>query len=223
MNGHPTLSEFKNLLLLQIYLDFVEDIRSGFHESEIDSILLSEQSRNLQHRALESLRNDGDVSRTFDEENSEDYYYISDRGIGSAEFLREHTPTIWARALAARTKSMQPDSESSHTIVPAADRTVTLSHNSEPYQEAVKSLEEVILEFRNDHHLDNELGREKGALLKALEAGRELLDDVTLNVRIATALIIEPLKRIALRYEQAVVGGLATAAIDFFVKFLGLG
>ncbi len=112
---------------------------------------------------------------------------------------------------------------SSSVVVPASDRVVTLDHNSSDYKEAVSSLEKVIQEFRKDHHLDNELGHEKGALLKALEGGRELLDDTTINLRIGTALIVEPLKRIIEKYDQVLVGALAATALGLIAKLLGLG
>lgn len=105
--------------------------------------------------------------------------------------------------------------------IPASDRTVTLNHNQPDYKEAVAALNKVTEEFSNDHRLDNELGHEKGALLKALEGGRELLSDTVMNVRIGVALIVEPLKRLALKYDQALVGVLATKALDLVMKLFG--
>lgn len=107
--------------------------------------------------------------------------------------------------------------------VPASDRTVTLSHNQPEYQDTVAALDEVIEAFRDDHRLDNELGREKGALLKALEAGRELLNDTVVNVRIGTALLIEPLQRLVVKYEKELVAALASAAIPLVLRLFGLG
>ena len=52
---------------------------------------------------------------------------------------------------------------------------MSLNHNSRDYEITVEALENVIREFRKDHRLDNELGREKSALLMALEGGREYL------------------------------------------------
>ncbi|MBC7953586.1 MAG: hypothetical protein H7Z12_17435 [Rhodospirillaceae bacterium] len=103
--------------------------------------------------------------------------------------------------------------------IPASDRMVTINHNQPEYVEAVGKLDEVIEEFRNDLRLDNELGHEKGALLKALEGGRELLNDTVINVRIGTALILEPLWRLVQKYEHALVGAVAQAAYDL-IKML---
>ncbi|NQV47984.1 MAG: hypothetical protein HQ504_09400, partial [Rhodospirillaceae bacterium] len=97
-----------------------------------------------------------------------------------------------------------------------------LDHNSQGYKDSVKTLEEVIQEFRNDHHLDNELGHEKDALLKALEGGRKLLDDTTINLQIGTALLIAPLNRIIEKYDRELVVILATAALDVIRTLLGL-
>ncbi|MBI2235921.1 MAG: hypothetical protein HYU60_03030 [Magnetospirillum sp.] len=98
--------------------------------------------------------------------------------------------------------------------IPASDRTVTVDHNQPEYVEAVAALDKVIEEFVSDHRLDNELGHEKGALHQALEAGRGLLRDTVINVKIGTALLIEPLRRIAEKYDSAVVGALAKEAIE---------
>jgi hypothetical protein len=107
--------------------------------------------------------------------------------------------------------------------VPASDRTVTLNHNQSDYRESVAALDGVIEEFRKDQCLDNELGHEKGALLLALEGGRKLLNDTEVNVRIGVALILEPLKRLVEKYEQALVGALASAAISLFLKLFEIG
>ena len=106
--------------------------------------------------------------------------------------------------------------------VPASDRMVTLNHNQPDYQETVAALDEVVEAFRGDHRLDNELGHEKGALLKALEGGRELLNDTVVNVRIGTALLMEPLQRLVQKYESQIVGALASAALNLVIRLLGL-
>ena len=59
--------------------------------------------------------------------------------------------------------------------IPASGRVVSLNHNSRDYEITVEVLENVIREFREVHRLDNELDREKTALLMALEGGREYL------------------------------------------------
>lgn len=111
--------------------------------------------------------------------------------------------------------------------IPASDRSVPLDHNSGPYKNSIEALERIIEEFKNDHKLDNELGPEKGALLATLEAGRKLLDDTAIKLDIAVALLLEPLKILIQRYDQAIVGAtvtvLATSARDLISKLLGLG
>lgn len=107
--------------------------------------------------------------------------------------------------------------------IPASDRTVTLDHNGEPYKEAVEALDKALEEFRKDHPQDNELGAEKGALLKTLEAGRELLKSAEIKIDVATTLLLEPLQIFAARYERELVAVVATAAFDALMKLFGLG
>ena len=111
--------------------------------------------------------------------------------------------------------------------VPASDRYVELSHNNPEYKDAINTLDKLIQEFREDHHLDNELGREKPALLRVLEGGRELLDDTRVRVHAVLTLIIAPLRIIAAKYDESIVAGtvgaLATAAIAAIAKLIGVG
>jgi len=110
---------------------------------------------------------------------------------------------------------------------PASDRLVKLDHNLPDYKEAVSSLDKFIQDYRDDHQLDNEFGLEKTALITTLVAGRELFDATQVQVSVAVALTIEPLKIIAKKYDEAAVGGtiaaLATTVINLLLKILGLG
>ena len=104
--------------------------------------------------------------------------------------------------------------------LPASDRTVTLTDNQ--FSEAKQTLEETIKEFQKDHHFGNEWVAEKNALLKALENGKEYLDAKTMDVRIGTMMVIEPLQAIAEKYKKAAVNGsfsaLAQKALEFFIN-----
>lgn len=110
--------------------------------------------------------------------------------------------------------------------VPASDRYVELNHNNPEYKDAINTLDKVIQEFGEDHHLDNELGREKPALMRALEGGRELLNDTRVRVHAVLTLVIAPLRIIAAKYDESIVAGtigaLATAAIAAIAKLIGL-
>lgn len=100
---------------------------------------------------------------------------------------------------------------------------VTLNHNQSDCEEVVSALDKVINALQDDHRLDNEFGHEKGALLKALEAGRGLLNDTEINVRIGTALLVEPLQRLVVKYEKELVAALASTALTLVLKLFGMG
>jgi hypothetical protein len=80
----------------------------------------------------------------------------------------------------------------------------------------------VILDFKEDHRRDNEFVSEKSALLKTLEAGQELLQDVRVSVSATVAVLINPLRYIAQRYEKEIVGASAAIALTALAKMLGL-
>lgn len=110
--------------------------------------------------------------------------------------------------------------------IPASDRVVRLDHNNPEYVETLKTLDQTIQEFENDHNLDNEFGREKNALLATIKAGRVLLEDVLVNVQIGFALLVLPLRRVVAKYDEAIVGGtvgaVAATALAGILKLLGL-
>lgn len=93
--------------------------------------------------------------------------------------------------------------------IPGSDRYVTRSDNQETWDEAHKSLDDVIAEFKSDHPRDNEVGAEKPAIQKVLEAGRDLMISGAIRVQLGTAYILESLRTIIVRWEMPIV----TAAI----------
>ena len=86
-------------------------------------------------------------------------------------------------------------------LVPASDRIVSRTDNQGAWDEATKTLDAVIAEYKKDHPRDNEIGSEKPALLGALIAGRKLFDDTRINVEVGVTLLIEPLKLIVSRAQ----------------------
>lgn len=96
-------------------------------------------------------------------------------------------------------------------IVPASDRTVSLDHNGDPYRQAIAALEAAIQAFRADHHLENQIGREKNALLATLEAGRDLLNDTEVRISAVILTAVNPLKALLSRYQDAIATGVVEA------------
>ena len=107
-------------------------------------------------------------------------------------------------------------------IAPAADRFVLKSDNEDVWNEAKASLNDVINALESEKSLDNELGSEKPAVLNALNSARALFDDTKMKIDIAVALMVEPLKVLAVRYEQTAAGAVLTTALAVIAKFLGL-
>lgn len=108
--------------------------------------------------------------------------------------------------------------------IPASDRIVTLNHNSDLYRDAVEALDRVITEFKEDRILDNKAKAEKIALVRTLEAGRELLLSQAINLHIGLVLLVDPLKRWLETYRseirQATIAGLIQSAISKISELL---
>ena len=190
--------DFKYPILRAIYEDaFRPGNRSPFSTKDLDKVLPSELIFGITPNIIEHLYKEGNLDR-----NSAGYYSISLQGIRSVEFVFDDDPKDAA-------------------ILPAADRVVSLNHNSDPYKEAVKALDEAVAAFKEDSSLGNEWGQEKGVLLRTIEAGRELLTELTVSVATIHTTIIEPLRIIRERYKDAVVAGLVTAGADQVISLIG--
>ena len=104
--------------------------------------------------------------------------------------------------------------------IPAADRVVTRADNADAFDEAAKSLDEVLEEFRDDRKLGNILGEEKPILVKTLEAGRNLLGCATINVQMGYLLTVEPLRNFVIRHKDQIITGSIIALINKTIEKL---
>jgi len=148
---------------------------------------------------------------------------ITNPGIQEIEnWADDHYESIANRIIRQRGAGAE-DLVDSEPTIPAADRIVSLDHNSPEHREAVEAIDKVVEELKKGQPLDNELGQEKHALIQAIEAGRRLLDDTRMNVEIGVKLLLEPLRLVAKKYTQIALGALASKAVDLVSKLLGLG
>jgi hypothetical protein len=139
-------------------------------------------------------------------------YWLDEKGIEFIENGIENSESTVSITL--RRVGIVDAKNNLNTSIPASDRLVTLDHNGNPYREAISTLDAAITAFREDHHLENDWGPEKGILLQSLEAGQRLLKETVLRVRTAIAITLEPLRIIADRYREAIAAGLITATVD---------
>lgn len=134
-----------------------------------------------------------------------------------------HEVESWPDELYYDLVNTQDISDKTTIGIPASDRIVTLNHNQSDYQQAVEALDKVREEFRNDHHLDNELGPQKEAVLKVLEGGRKALEDKEISVENGQDWIVKPLKWIGEKFADGALKVLAAKALELIAKLLGLG
>jgi hypothetical protein len=152
-------------------------------------------------------------------------YEITDAFLDEAEEIESEVATVaistdTPQAGTAPTFLTFAEAQNSRVAaIPASDRVVPLNHNSDPYREAIRSLDAAVLAFREDH-LDNLWGPEKGALLTSIEAGRQLLDETEVRVATVFATVISPLKIIRDKYREAIIAGLVTAGVDHMISLV---
>ena len=109
---------------------------------------------------------------------------------------------------------------------PASDRVVPLSHNSPDFKEAVKTLDDLIREFREDHSFGNSPPPERDRVLGELEAGRDYIKNQAKHngeVRFGAIreFLIEPLNWIAKTFGKEALAALAKEVIKLLIKLFG--
>lgn len=225
-----TFSEFKKYLIIALYeksnaeglnlypLKDLADERGIFYrEGWIFEVLtfLNEHDYAL---IVKSLGGDGTAAAKL-KANGLEY---AEELIEEAE-SEEDAPDVEPLFEIAGSSDTVPDGDGVPIIaVPASDRIVSRTDNQGAWDEATKTLDAVIAEYKKDHPRDNEVGSEKPALLGALIAGRKLFDDTRINVEVGVALLIEPLKLMVRRYEKELIGGLAATAFAAIAKLFGI-
>jgi len=139
-------------------------------------------------------------------------YMISANGIKFIEESLEDPSSEVSRIVSAFPGSTSP--AGTNDTIPAADRVVTLDHNSKPYSDAIRALDEAVATFKEDKLLDNEWGPEKRALLRTIEAGRELLKEGQVRVATIFSTIVMPLRVVCQKYQDAIAEGMAKAVAE---------
>jgi hypothetical protein len=187
-----------------------------------NKILSSNCLSGMTRAAITSLKEEGYLghsNETYVEyggrEYNQDEYHISEAGIRATEYDATHPGNVVYEI--ANTGDRHGPAEAGPLgapTVPAADRVVTLQHNSDPYKDAIEALDAAVAEFRKDHHFENDWGPEKTILLQSLEAGQNLLLQTQVQVATAYGTLVVSLQVIREKYDHAIVAGLITAAVD---------
>lgn len=104
--------------------------------------------------------------------------------------------------------------------VPAADRTVTLDHNSEPYREAVTALE--VLENTIRQANDYPDAEDKEQRIAEVSAARRLLSSARVRVGAVVALLGSGITYFATHLAGTAIDRASAAVVDAFTKLIGL-
>ena len=105
---------------------------------------------------------------------------------------------------------------------PAADRIVSLDHNSKEYRTTVEVLDAVIDEVRKSNEYGDKDPQDRDQRVAELEAGKRLLEAPKVSVNAIQAVIITTLAYLAMKFADAAIGNLASQAIDAVKNLVGL-
>jgi hypothetical protein len=102
---------------------------------------------------------------------------------------------------------------------PASDRIVTLTDNQQSVLE--ESTSKLIAEIEKTNGIDGDTSFRQ-LVLGQLKAGRELIRSTIFDAQIMYLTLVEMLKALVKRYDQAVIGSLASALLVELAKIHGL-
>lgn len=100
---------------------------------------------------------------------------------------------------------------------PAADRVVPLNHNSAPYKDLTKKLDEGIEAVKNEFSNDFE---DKEEVQAELEAGRKLLKAAKIRIGSIYSTLKPVLTKLKSRFVDHVIGRMATQILALLEKFI---
>ncbi len=141
------------------------------------------------------------------------------KGAGGETFALDASRLADASNIANEQGFSQPTVEPDSSIVPAADRYVSLSHNSRELKEVKATLDEAIEALRG---LNADLDEETAAKIVELTAGRKLLEAPQVNLRFVEDMIVASLVHLSERTFNVGLDSLITAALTAVLVFFGL-
>ena len=231
--------ELKKLLPLIIYRECKRrnDSDARFTAADLDSACTTEGfkvTQNYVKKIIDSdypyIEIDVPIIISWDGPNEPSTYFLTQQGIEEAERLQDEiygdiprdTPLAEAITPIKETKQLQKniseDTVLAEVTAPAADRIVTLDHNSEPYKEVMDKLDELIKEVKKDLSNDFE---EKERVLGELQAGKTLLKSLKVDKNKIMAVLIACLNWLKENLDNIIITGLATALLELLKALLG--
>jgi hypothetical protein len=183
----------------------------AFNRGQVNQILPATKTSGPVYTALEALSKQGYLA-SFNET-----YYLTANGMLYIENGLADPKSPVSLALQQNTCAEMAQMVVPAASIPATDRAVTLDHNGDPYRDAIRALDEALAAFKEDHSFDNEWAAEKSALLQAIASGRALLERSTAHIATISVVIIEPVRTITGRYQNAIAEGIAKSSFEQLV------
>ena len=124
-----------------------------------------------------------------------------------------------AEELRRRLQDLVDSSLDDDVVVPAADRIVSLDHNEQSFQNAVRAVKLTFDEVKKNNSIDPD---EKTRVTLELGAGLDLVQAPKTRVEAARVLLLGALGWLATEFASTVVGQAAEAAIPLVRALLGV-
>jgi hypothetical protein len=210
-----------------MYKDMMGD-NNDFHSVDaVCSLFSFPVSRNYIRVVLDDLTNRGFVDAS--KASVIPHFRITPQGIRFVEDHSSDRAGIVFRVVRDGTDFLEDsegvldfEADAEGVAVPASDRIVALDHNSQTYQETVRSLDQVIEEVRRKNDLGDVDPSEKERVLTELSLGRKLLESAKVRVAAAGALLLGGLKWVIEKFAEGSIQTAASAAYEALKVLLGL-
>lgn len=142
-------------------------------------------------------------------------YVLTDRGLREAESLVAQAPSEATIILSDRVEA---------EVIPAADRFVTLDHNSAEYREAVTAIDNLVTAIETTN---NQLFADKAqrlAVVREVKGIRTLLEDASVRISAIAQHVRDGgvLTWLVQKARDGVIGNYAYAAIEALRRLVGL-
>ena len=119
-------------------------------------------------------------------------------------------------------KILRLDEDLPGNVIPASGRYVTLDHNSGEYQQAVRTVQDLIELVRADNEYAEASPDEREGVLATLKHGLAILGDRVTDVGAVRATLLRTAEYLASKFGDAMIGAAAAACLAAIGKLLGI-
>lgn len=213
--------ELQELVLFKIWdISYQPYVKSPFIAWEVGKFKPSETSDVVVRKAIDALIERGLLDQI---DSATKEFEISAKGIEYVEAQLQFDDSIIGRFAATGDADTFPESLKESKFIPAADRIVTINHNTPEYRSVIEKLEDLkaAIESNNEYRSKNLDDHERR--LVDIETTLKILENTRVRIGAIKAAAYGTLFYLAEKFSDEPIGALAHAAWEALKTLLGIG